>query len=60
MGNVEIIGIEEIMREYGMSRQLATRLLNNPRCKTLPRGKGQPYKIARTSWEKFLLGESNR
>lgn len=55
---MEILTLEQICKEYGMSRQLATRLLNNPRCKTLPRGKGQPYRIARASWERFLQGET--
>lgn len=59
MGNrIEILTLEQIMREYGMSRQLATRLLNNPKCRTLPRGKGEPYRVARSSWERFLQGET--
>ena len=60
MGYVEIIDLEMIMKQYGMSRYTATKLLNNPRCHTLPREKGETYRIARSNWERFLLEESNR
>lgn len=51
---VEIIGMKEIMNDYGLSRATATAYLNMKSCPTLPRKKNSPYKILRSRWEKWL------
>lgn len=53
-GEMEIIGIKEIMADYGLSRHEATMYLNMKSCPTLPRTKNFPYKILRHKWEEWL------
>lgn len=51
---MEIIGMKEIMNDYGLSRATATAYLNMKSCPTLPRRKNAPYRILRSRWEKWL------
>ena len=51
---MEIIGMKEIMSDYGLSRATATAYLNMRSCPTLPRRKNAPYRILRSRWEKWL------
>lgn len=51
---MEIIGLKDIMRDYGLSRYTALAYLNMKSCPVLPRTKGSTYKVVRASWEKWL------
>lgn len=45
MDGMELIGIKEIMALLHCSRPWATHLLSQPDCPTLPRRKGQQYRV---------------
>ena len=47
----ELIGIPDIMRENGIGRKKATKLII--KCGTLPRAKGEEYLTTRKRWEAF-------
>ena len=49
-----ILTTKDIMRIYGLTRKIATQLLSNESCPTLPRSKNQPYMIYKTAWEAWL------
>lgn len=51
---LEIIGMEEIMRDYKLSRKVATRYLNTKGCPLLPRVKNAPYQAVRSKFEEWL------
>ncbi len=51
---IEIIGMEEIMKDYKLSREDATSYLNTKGCPVLPRKKHKPYKVVRHKWEEWL------
>ncbi len=51
---LDIIGMEEIMRDYKLSRKVATRYLNTKGCPVLPRRKNAPYQVVREEFEKWL------
>ena len=57
---MEIIGLKEIMEEYGLPRKTATAYLNMRSCPTLPRVKNSPYRIIRESWEEWLRKVSSK
>lgn len=59
-GDMEIIGLKEIMEEYGLPRKTATAYLNMRSCPTLPRVKNSPYRIIRESWEEWLRKVSSK
>lgn len=51
---MKILGIEDVMREYGLSRKYATKLLNTKGCPVLPRVKGQKYRVSQEGFEEWL------
>ncbi|GEM_PF-3091782 len=51
---LEIIGMEEIMKDYNLSRKIATRYLNTKGCPVLPRVKNAPYQVVREKFEEWL------
>lgn len=52
--NIEVIGIRDIIELYGFSRKEATRLLNTRGCPVLPRESGQPYRVIKDEFERWL------
>ena len=50
MKDLELIGIEEIMRMTGKGRATVTRWLNDPECPTCPRHKHEPYMVERNDF----------
>ena len=54
----EILTVSQICDEYGMDRKRVIRYMQDARCRTLPRTKGQSYLITRTNWELFIKGET--
>lgn len=57
---MRILGIEEVMREYGLSRKYATRLLNKKGCPVLPRVKGQKYRVSQEGFEEWLSSQKKQ
>jgi hypothetical protein len=55
---IEIITMDQIMTDYGLTRRQATRYLNKKGCPVLPRCKKQPYKVVRHKWEEWLCAQS--
>lgn len=51
---IEIITMNQIMADYGLSRRQATRYLNRKGCPVLPRVKKQQYRVVRQKWEEWL------
>ncbi|MDD4564859.1 MAG: hypothetical protein PHE79_05210 [Eubacteriales bacterium] len=51
---IEIITMDQIMSDYGLSRRQATKYLNRKGCPVLPRCKKQPYRVVRKEWERWL------
>ncbi len=54
---MEIIGIEEVMKLLGCGRPTATRLLNTKGCPTLPRKKGQTFKVEKNAFMAWVKKE---
>lgn len=54
----EILTVSQICDEYGLDRKRVIRYMQDARCRTLPRTKGQSYLITRTNWELFIKGET--
>jgi len=54
---LEIIGMEEIMKDYNLSRRIATRYLNTKGYPALPRVKNAPYQVVREEFEKWLASQ---
>lgn len=52
-----IVGIEEIMQETGLSRKYLTSLLNMKGCPVLPRKKGQHYRILKGPFMEWLTSQ---
>lgn len=50
MKELDLIGIEEIMRMTGKGRATVTRWLNDPECPTFPRHKHEPYMVERNDF----------
>ncbi len=55
---MEIIGIEEVMKLLGCGRPTATRILNTKGCPTLPRKKGQTFKIEKQAFLAWIKKEA--
>ena len=53
---MELIGIEDVMQLCGCCRAVATRLLHEKGCPTLPRRKGQPYKVEKSAFIAWVKG----
>jgi hypothetical protein len=53
--NIEILNFEEIVKQYNLTASEVLRFLNLKGCPTLPRKKGQPYKIIKSRWEEWLM-----
>ncbi len=51
---IEIIGMEEIMKDYNLTRAEATGFLKTKGCPALPRKKRGRFKIVRHKWEEWL------
>jgi hypothetical protein len=51
---IEIITMDQIIADYGLSRRQATKYLNKKGCPVLPRSKKQPYRVVRHRWEEWL------
>lgn len=51
---IVILGMNEILKLYGLSRKEATKLLNTKGCPVLPRESGEPYRVIQEEWEKWL------
>lgn len=51
---IVIIGMNEILELYGLSRKEATKLLNTKGCPVLPRGSGEPYRVIQEEFERWL------
>lgn len=47
---MELIGVEEIMEMLHIGRPMATRLLQEKSCPTLPRIKGQKYRVVKNEF----------
>lgn len=47
---MELIGVEEIMEMLNIGRPMATRLLQEKSCPTLPRYKGQKYRVIKNEF----------
>ena len=54
----EILTVSQICDEYGMDRKRVIRYMQDARCRTLPRAKGENYLITREAWESFIEGET--
>lgn len=53
----KVLTIQDIMKEYGLSRRKVTELLTTKGCPVLPRTRGQKYLIYKDAWEKWLARE---
>ncbi len=51
---LEIIGMEEIMQDYRLTRTEATVLLKTKGCPVLPRKKRGKFRVVRHKWEEWL------
>lgn len=51
---MELIGIDEVMSICKVGRATATRLLSCKSCPTLPRKKGQPYRVDKDAFDRWL------
>lgn len=54
---LKLIGIEDVMALCGCSRKYATKMLSDKTCPTLPRKKGQPYRIPQAAFIDWLSGK---
>lgn len=54
---MELLSIEEVMKEYKISRKYATKLLNTKGCPVMPRKKGQHYRVPKESFREWILGQ---
>ena len=54
----EILTVSQICDEYGLNRKRVIRYMQDARCRTLPRAKGENYLITREAWESFIEGET--
>jgi len=54
---LKLIGIEDVMALCGCSRKYATKMLQDKTCPTLPRKKGQPYRIPQAAFIDWLSGK---
>ncbi len=57
MKELDLIGIDEIMRMTGRGRATVTRWLNDPECPTFPRHKHEPYMIERNDFITWYAGQ---
>lgn len=51
---LEIITMDQIIADYGLTRRQATKYLTTKGCPVLPRKKKQPYKVVRHKFEEWL------
>ena len=52
---MELIGIKEVMALLKCSREMATHLLSQEDCPTLPRKKGQQYRVRKDAFLSWYL-----
>nr|DAH12849.1 MAG TPA: Pyocin activator protein PrtN [Caudoviricetes sp.] len=57
--NIVIIGMNEIIELYNITRKQATRLLNMKGCPILPRNAGEPYRVIKDEFEAWLRSRRN-
>ena len=55
---MEIIGIEEVMKLLGVGRPTATRILSTKGCPTLPRKKGQTFRVDKAAFLAWVKKEA--
>lgn len=57
--DIVIIGMNDILELYHITRKQATRLLNLKGCPTLPRSPGEPYRVIKDEFEAWLRSRRN-
>lgn len=50
MPSTETMTLSDVMKETGLTRKMATRLLNDPSAPTLPRVKNSPFLVPRQAF----------
>lgn len=56
----EILTVSQICEQYGLDRKRVIKYMQDARCRTLPRAKGESYLITRESWELFIKGDKTQ
>ena len=51
---MKILTITDVMQELGVGRKTATEILSSKACPTLPRRKGQPYRVLKEDFDSYL------
>lgn len=54
---MELLGVKEVCDLLGVGRKTATHLLANKHCPTLPRKKGQTYRVEKEAFVAWIKGE---
>lgn len=51
---MRIIGLKDVAKKLGVSYKEATRICRMEGCPTLPRGKGQTFRIPEEAFDKWI------